>query len=39
MKFKTNTPARAKKKIEVRSLIVDALLWRKKDSWFEVTPQ
>jgi len=30
MKFKTNTPARAKKKIEVKSLIVDALLCRKR---------
>jgi len=34
-----NIPAKAKKKIEVRSLIVDALLWRKKDNCSDVTPQ
>jgi hypothetical protein len=37
--IKINIPARAKKKTEVRSLIVDALLWRKKESCSEVTPQ
>jgi hypothetical protein len=39
MRAKINIPESAKKKKEVRSLIVDALLWRKKASCSEVTPQ
>jgi hypothetical protein len=39
MKLKINIPANAKKKREVRSLMVDALFWRKKDNCSEVTPQ
>jgi hypothetical protein len=39
IKLKINIPARAKKKTEVRSLIVDALFWRKKESCSEVIPQ
>jgi hypothetical protein len=36
---KINIPARAKKKRAVKSLMVDALLWRKNESCSEVTPQ
>jgi hypothetical protein len=39
MKLTINIPAKAKKKMAVRSLIVDALFWRKKESCSEVTPQ
>jgi hypothetical protein len=39
IKVKINIPARAKKKAAVRSLMVDALFWRKKESCSEVTPQ
>ena len=38
-RLKINIPARTKKKTEVRSLMVDALFWRKKESCSEVTPQ
>jgi hypothetical protein len=39
MKLKINIAARAKKKMAVRSLIVDALFWIKRESCSEVTPQ
>ena len=39
IRLKINIPAKTKKKMEVRSLIVDALFWRKKESCSEVTPQ
>jgi len=39
IRLKSNIPASAKKKAEVRSLMVDALFWRKKESCSEVTPQ
>jgi hypothetical protein len=34
-----NIPASTKKKSAVNSLMVDVLLWRKKDSCSEVVPQ
>jgi hypothetical protein len=34
-----NIPAKAKKKMAVRSLIVDTLFWIKKESCSEVIPQ
>jgi hypothetical protein len=37
--IKINIPARAKKKAAVKSLMVDALFWTKKESCSEVTPQ
>jgi hypothetical protein len=39
MKLAINIPAKAKKKMAVRSLIVEALFWRKMESCSEVTPQ
>jgi hypothetical protein len=38
-KLKSNIPARAKKRREVKSLIEDALVLRKETNCSEVTPQ